>query len=216
VSDSDSFIREVTEEVRQERMLKLWKRFGPYVIGGLVLLVAASAAWSWRQSAERQTALETGAAFLAADPGDVAAAEALVTETEGKASAIAHLRLAMAEAAAGDPEVAADIFREVAETPDLAPAYADLAALHAVRIDAPRMTPEAVQAALDPLIAPGAPYRLLALELRAATLANAGAASEALADLDTILTDPEATPGLRARAAELRSALEAGTGGSAG
>jgi hypothetical protein len=34
VSETDSFIQEVTEEVRHDRMFRLWKKYGPYAVAG--------------------------------------------------------------------------------------------------------------------------------------------------------------------------------------
>ena len=42
VSDSDSFISEVSEEVRRDRMFALWRKYGPFLIGAIALIVAAA------------------------------------------------------------------------------------------------------------------------------------------------------------------------------
>jgi hypothetical protein len=207
VSESDSFIREVTEEVRQERMRRLWRRFGPYVIGGLVLIVAASAAWTWLQRQEAVEARATGGAFLSAERDDVAAAERLAQGTEGAAAPIARLRLAAAQAATGDAAGAAETYRAVAGTPGLPPAYADLAALKAVRLEARAGDPAAAAERLAPLAEEGAPYRPLALELRAALRLNAGDEAGARDDLEAIMDAPEATAALRGRAGLLLETL---------
>ena len=36
--------REIDEEMRQENLARLWKRFGPYVIGGAVAVIVITAA----------------------------------------------------------------------------------------------------------------------------------------------------------------------------
>ena len=56
MSETDSFIQEVTEEVRQDRMLAYWKKWGPFILGGVVLVVGAAAAWSWWQSQKQAQA----------------------------------------------------------------------------------------------------------------------------------------------------------------
>ena len=43
MSESDSFIQEVTEEVRQDRMFALWKKWGPYVLAAIVIAVGGAA-----------------------------------------------------------------------------------------------------------------------------------------------------------------------------
>ena len=41
----DSFIREVNEELRQDQLHNLWKRYGALAIAAAVVVVLAAAAW---------------------------------------------------------------------------------------------------------------------------------------------------------------------------
>ena len=210
MSDSDSFIREVTEEVRQDRMIRYWKRYGPYVLGAIVLIVATAAGWAWMEDQARQQARETGGAFLSAEPGDLDAATRLVETVEGPATVIAQLRRAASLAAAGQTDAAIGAYRTVAGQSAATRAYADHAALQAARLEAPTLPTEDALVLVDPLVAPDAPYRLLALELRAALLLNAGRVEDAHADLNAILSAPTRTAALDGRA----QALLAATGGA--
>jgi len=203
VSDSDSFIHEVTEEVRRDRMFRLWKKYGPWVIALIVLVIAGAAAWNWWQHREREAARELGGVFLNTDIASVEDQERLLERTEGSAAAIARLRLAAAQAESGNAEEAAALYREVAATEGLPRVYADFARLQAVRLRLPAMAPSEAVSALDPLAAEDAPYRLLALELRATAKLNAGDTEGAHADLRAILASPEATRDLTDRAATL-------------
>lgn len=203
MSETDSFIQEVTEEVRQDRMFRLWKKYGPYAVAGVAVVVAASAGLNWMKHREVEKARETGGAFIAANIDSVEDQETLVGSVAGPAAVIARLRLAAAKAMAGDTEAAAALYREVAGEAGLDPAYADLASLQAVRVSAATMDPAAAIAALDPLTAEGAPYRLMALELRAALRLNAGETEAAHADLNAIITDAQATRASTERAAAL-------------
>lgn len=50
---NENIIREIDEELRSDRVRKLWKNFGPFVIGAavlVVLVVAVNEGWSWWQS----------------------------------------------------------------------------------------------------------------------------------------------------------------------
>ena len=50
---NENIIREIDEELRSDRARKLWRTFGPYVIGAAVLVVLAVAVnegWSWWQN----------------------------------------------------------------------------------------------------------------------------------------------------------------------
>lgn len=208
MSEADSFIQEVTEEVRQDRMFALWKRYAPYAIGGVALVVAAAAGWTWLKDQERREAEAQGQLFIAAESGGAEAYRALAETQEGLRGAIARMRLGGALAAAGDRDGAAKAFEEAAAMAAGEREYADLARLEALRQTAPEMTPEALIAALEPLAADGAPYRALALELRAVAKLNAGDVEGARADLSALQSDPETSPETQSRAAQILLLIE--------
>jgi len=199
VSDTDSFIREVSEEVRQDRMFRLWKKYGALVIGAIAVIVGGTAVWSWLEQQELQARAERGEAFLAVAAGDVAAHQALIAQQEGAAAALAGLRMAEAQAASGDTDAAIATYEQVAAEGQAGAAYTDLARLEAIRLRSASAAPDEMIAELAPLVAEGAPYRLLALELRAALALNAGDVAAARADLDAIVSDPAATGETRSR-----------------
>ena len=56
MSDTDSFIDEVTEEVRRDRLFGLMKRYG-WIAALAVLLIVGGAAWNeWRKAQDRAAA----------------------------------------------------------------------------------------------------------------------------------------------------------------
>lgn len=222
MSESDSFIKEVSEEVRQDRMFRLWKRYGPYVLGIIVVIVSASAAWNWMKHREIVAARERGQAFI--DAGDSAPQiEVLAGTQEGDVAALARLRLAAALAQDEDVASAAEVYRQIVGS-DAPAAYRDLALLRAIQLEALSGDPAALASELEPLTAEGAPYRALALELRGMLRVNAGNFEAARADLEAASSDPAATVETRRRVGELMNALaprgaaatEAAPGGDSG
>ena len=209
MSETDSFIREVSEEVRQDRMFRLWKRYGLFVIGGVALAVGGTGVWTWMQHQATAERAERGAAFLAVEEGDVEGARRLADSTEGLRRVIAELKLAQALSASGDRAGAAEAYQAVADRADAPARYADFARLEALRLRAAEADPEDTIAALAPLAEAGAPYRALALELRAALHLNAGRPEAARSDLEAIMADPAATAATRARAEALLATFSA-------
>lgn len=205
MSETDSFIQEVNEEVRQAQMLALWKKWGPLVIGGIALIVAAAAYWSWSQAQERAAAEALGGTFIAADPEVVDDQVALPGKIDGPARVLAELAAAGAEARDGQKDAAAARYRALADATETDVEYADLAILQWARLVGGS---EAI-AALEPLMAEDRPYRVLALELRGTLHMAAGDAAAAHADWRAVMEDPMATQGARQRAA----ASLAATGG---
>ena len=45
MSNSDSFIDEVTEEVRKDRLFQLFRRYG-WIAGVVIVLIVGGAAWN--------------------------------------------------------------------------------------------------------------------------------------------------------------------------
>jgi len=183
-------------------MFALWKRYAPYAIGGIVVVVLAAAGWNWMKAQEKLKAQERGRTFLAAESGGAEAYRALAETTEGLPGVIAQLRLADSLAEAGDRTAATEAYDNAAKaTTEVA--YADLAKLQALRESAAQTPPSELIEALGPLTEEGAPYRALALELRAIVAMNAGDTDAARADLRTILTDPGTSAETRSRAEQI-------------
>jgi len=214
VSDSDSFIQEVSEEVRRDRMFRLWRRYAPAVLGGVVLVVGATAFNAWRDHSRATAAQEMGARMIAAGEAAAPAARAeaflaLADAADGGAATLARLRAAAELAAAGDAGGAAQAYGRIAEAADTEPAFAAFAAYRAAVLAAPQAGAAATIATLTPLTAEGGPFRLLALEARAAAHLALGDRAAARADLDAVAADPLATENLRARAREALATLGA-------
>ena len=207
MSETDSFIQEVTEEVRQDRMFALWKKWVPAIIGAIVLVVGGSAWWSISQQQARDAAEMRGGTFIAADPDVLEQQVALPERVDGPAKLIAELTAAAALAEAGETERAGSLFAGIGVRSDIPAEYRDLALLQAIRLGAT----DSPERELGLLIQQDSPYRLLAQEQRAAVRLQAGDVDGAHEDLRAILADPDATRGLIARA----RALLAASGGEA-
>ncbi|MEK9645475.1 MAG: tetratricopeptide repeat protein, partial [Alphaproteobacteria bacterium] len=55
--------REVDEELRQDRVEKLWKQYGKFVIAAAVLIVLGAAGWKFFLNQERDARIAEGAKF---------------------------------------------------------------------------------------------------------------------------------------------------------
>ncbi len=100
VSNTDSFIDEVTEEVRREKLYGYLRRYGWIAVAAVLLLVGGAAFNEYRNAQERAAAEAAGDALLDAleetDPSARATAFESVT-SEGPAGAISALLEASAE-----------------------------------------------------------------------------------------------------------------------
>lgn len=212
MSQTDSFIDEVTEEVRRDRLFALMRRYGWIGIVA-VLLIVAGAAWSeWRKARDEAAARAFGDAVLAAMQSDDSAArlEALGRIEAGAGRGGVLGLIAAAEALeTGDREAARARLEAVAADPALPAAWRDLARLKSILIAGDALPAAERDAALAELARPGGPYRPLAMEQQALALAGAGEAEAAVALLRQIRQEPGVTAGLLRRATQLIVALGA-------
>jgi len=209
VANTDSFINEVTEEVRRDRLFAALRRWG-WVGVVVVLLLVGGAAWNeWQKAQARAEAEARGDALLGAlEAGDplaqAAALEAL--RSGGPAEPVVAL-LAAAQAAGAEGEAAAvEKLRALAADPATPPLYRDLATLKAATLGA-GVAPDERITALEPLSAPGGAFRALALEQMALAHAEAGRSDEAVAILTGLLGASDVSGALQRRAAQMILAL---------
>ena len=210
MANPDSFINEVTEEVRRDRLFAMFRRYG-WIAVLLILLLVAGAAWNeWRKAQVRAEAEARGDALLAAleaaDPAAQGAAlEAL--RTGGPAEPVIDLLLAAQAASTDGPAAGIEKLTALAADPAVPQLYRDLATLKAAMIGAGVTPPDARIAALEPLSAPGGAYRALALEQIALAHVEAGRTDEAIGVLTDIVGGADAGAALQQRAAQLLLAL---------
>ena len=127
--NSDEFIREVDEAVRQDRWLRLWKHYGTYIVGGaLAIVIGTGAGVAWRNWQESQR-LEDARRYAAAEellrqdrPAEAAAAFlALAEEAGGGYDVVARLRAAEAADRGRRAAAAAAALDRLAESDEAAP-----------------------------------------------------------------------------------------------
>lgn len=118
----DSFIREVEEELRSDRMKSIWDKYKYLIIGGAVLIVVLTAGYRFWQYYSQTQADASGDRFIEAvelsnngdHSGAIAALEKLVEEGSGEYPALAQIRLAAEHAKNGEPEKGVEAFDSIA------------------------------------------------------------------------------------------------------
>ena len=208
MSDTDSFINEVTEEVRREKLFGYLRRYGWIGVVAVLVLVGGAAWNEYRSAQARATAQATGDALLAALGEDDAAARAAgmaQVTAQGAATVVTSLLLAATQQEAGDITGAAETLNSVAMNPDAPQMYRDLAAFKATML--PTEDAAARRANLEALSQPGQPFRLLALEQIAYMTLAEGDADAAIVIMRQVEEDAGVTRGLRERMQTLMLAL---------
>ena len=222
VSNPEGFLSEVADEVRRDRMYRLWRRYGPWVIGAIVLVVAAGAGWEWREQAAEDAARARMEEYLAAarDESPTDSAAALIrfadrSETAGEAgyALLARMLAGARLLEAGDMAGAAAAYRDVAADPETPPAFRGLAELRALMAEAGDTPPAELAEQLRALTGDSQLYRQVAGELRVNALLAAEDDATVVAEVETLLEQPDLSHGMRARLEAMRRAAEERSGG---
>jgi len=212
VSNPESFIDEVTEEVRRDRLFAVFRKYGWIGVTLVVLTVGGAAYNEWSKAKARTEAQAFGDAVLAAlDAHDPAERQAALAAVPASGDRSAILNLMLASDPAQDRAGALAALDKVAANASLPQSYRDLAVLRRVTVAGAEMPAADRRAALDPIAAPGRPFRTLALEQLAYLLVEAGDTEAAVTAFRALSADQEAPGGLRQRAAQMIVALGGAT-----
>ncbi|WP_145103703.1 hypothetical protein [Cereibacter sediminicola] len=212
MSNPESFIDEVTEEVRRERLFGYFRRYGWIALVIVLAIVGGAAFVEWQKAQHRAESQAFGDALLEALEAPDAAARRAAVEAVPAAGDRAALRDLMAASdPAGDRAAAMAALERVAANATLSPVYRDLAVLRRVILGGAELPVADRRAALDGIAAPGRPYRALALEQMAYLEIEAGEPARAIETLRSLTQDQEAPQGLRRRAEQMITALGGGT-----
>ncbi|AUH33726.1 tetratricopeptide repeat protein [Paracoccus tegillarcae] len=208
-NENDSFIDEVTEDLRRDRLFGLFRRYG-WIAIALILAIVIGAAWREYSIAQANSAAqEFGDSIVAAEAaGDPAAALGQIEGSTASQDALASLLQANALAAADQGDQAGEqLDVAAAALGDDDTVLRDLARLKQVMVLGPDMDPMQRDQILTPLAQPGAPFELLALEQQAVALVGAGRNEDAVALIRQIQQKDGLSEGLRRRLSEMMIAM---------
>jgi hypothetical protein len=200
------FFREVDEDYRRDRAIRIWSKYQIWFIALAVLIVAGTAGWRVYQHVRNQTAEAAGAqyeaAILLSSDGKSAEAEAAFnalakTAPKGYAN-LARLR-AVDEIVGRDPVAAIKAFDGLAADPNYEQAFKDFALARAALLRVDSDDPKEFEQKLSPLAGPTFPYHNTIRELLALAALKRNDFEAAGRWLDMIIADPQAPSALRQR-----------------
>jgi hypothetical protein len=203
MSNTDSFIDEVNEELARDRMANMLRRYGWIGIAVAVLIVGGAAVNEVIKARQASAAQAQGDAVLAALAADDPAAALQGLTLEANAKALQGL-LAASQA---DAAQANTILAGLAQDQAVDPLYRDLTNLKRSYLPAGTLDADERAAILAELAAPGGPFRALAMEQQALGLVAAGDTAAALDQLTQISEMQEASAAQKARARDMILAL---------
>ena len=203
----DSFIREVDEELRSDRMQQFWSRYGKIVLAVAAAVIIGTAAYRYYEYSRTAKAQANGDAFMAAiqlaetgkSDDAIAAFRALEKEASPVYKSMAGIRAASELAAKGDVAEAIKQFDAVAAD---SAADENMRAIARIRagmllVDSGSVTE--VEARVGPLSAPGAPYRASAWEALGLAYYKAGDLENAFKQFEALKKDSDTPVAMRQR-----------------
>lgn len=212
---SDIF-NEVDEDVRKDKSLELWSKYGKYVIAACVLVVVVTAAvvgWKNYTVSQAQTQgkqFEEAVAMVADRKFDQASAAFTLLAQEGGEGyqALAQLRQASALIAAGKGAEAVDVYDALAANKDVGAEFSSIAGVLAGYYLINNGSTADVRSRVEPLQEAGTIWSASAKELLALSDLKDGKKDEAIKRLTELQQDATAPQGIKARAEQLLTALK--------
>lgn len=209
MSNTDSFIEEVSEEVRRDKLFATFRKYG-WVAGLLVAVTVGGAIFNEvRTSRAEEQAQTFGTSVLTALETDNASAQDIlnIEAHSDNASALLHLIASNVALNSDDPVQARQLLEQIASLGDAPQEYRDLALFRLLVLPNSGLDADTRRAGFDSLDVAGKSLRLMASEQIALLDIAQGQREEAINRLNAILQDAEMTEGLRQRATQVIVAL---------
>jgi len=197
---------EVDEEIRRERLRRIWERYGALILGAALLLVIGIGSWRGYEYLQNQRAAESGAQFEAAmalaEDGKLEDAEKAFAKIAADGTPGYRLLARLREAAAMAPRdraAAVALFDQVAADPAAGSRFQDLAAVRAGLLLVDTAAFSDMEKRLQTASGAQRPFRHSARELLVLSAFKAGDAQGVRRWADMITNDAESPASMRAR-----------------
>jgi hypothetical protein len=214
-NETDTFMREVDEELRRERMNRFVSRYGWAIVAGVVLFLGAIGGWIWWQGQQRAKAAEQGEMLVDAldslQAGNTKAAqpkiEQLAESNRGGYRAAALFTRANMQIQANDRPAALATLRGIAGNEDFAEPHRQAALVRQTALEFDALQPQAVIQRLGPLARPGEPWFGTAGEMVAIAYMKMNQQQRAGQLFQRIARDENVPPTIRTRAVQMAGSL---------
>jgi len=211
----DMMAREIDEELRRERLFKLWDTYGVYVIAAAALVVAGVAGWKYYEHQQARASEVASTQYIIAlnkfavkQPYEAQKAmEELLTNAPAGYAALARLRLAAYDGAEGNAAEALAAYEKVAQDKSVDPMLADFARLQSAMLKFDNLSFTELKNQLSRLATDKSPWRFSAREVLGLGAAKAGLNPEARNHFKRLVDDPLTPPGISERAKVMMAVL---------
>ncbi len=211
MSNTDSFIDEVNDEVRRDRFYFMLRRYGWIAIVAVLFLVGGAAWNEYQKATARAKAEALGDAMFAAleveDKASRAASLQAIEAASPRSAVLLGFLTAAEQAEAGDSALAIETLNTLAVNPEVPAIYREIAQFKAIGLQGTDTPANERRLALEALSQPGNALRLLAQEQLALIDIEENLPQAAIDRYQSILLDAEVTTDLQQRALQVIVAL---------
>lgn len=212
---NETFLREVDENLRRDRVMDLFRDHRGLLIGALIAFLAIAGGLIWYEEYRRKQAGDEVEALslIYKDIGEKklgtvpARLDTLARSDSPAVRATAMFTRAALASDQRDLPLASRMFGQIAADEDLPQSYRDAALIRQVAADFDKMKPDEVIAKLAPLTKPDHAFYGTAAEMTAAALIKQGKKAEAGKLVAAIAADRSLPDTLRGRAVQLAGSL---------
>ena len=210
----DDIFKEVDEELREERLTKIWKRIGPYVIGilsGTIIITSAVIGYREYDETQRQNwGVQFAEAMNLSEEGNWQESldlfDTLTEKTNLGYKTLSLFQAASLYAKNGNKEKALEIYQSL-ENKALDENFRDLATLMLIYLQFDNADPEILEKRIEKLASKGNPWYYNAVELKGFLFAKQKNKEKQIEIFNILSKDNKAPEGVRTRANDMLAIL---------
>jgi hypothetical protein len=211
VSDTDSFIEEVSEEVRRDRLYNFLRKYAWVGVLTVLTIVGGTAFLEFKKATAKSKAEEVGSAVMKAlegsDEKERAELLANIEVSNPEVKSIVAMLKAAEETTLQNYAAASKSLKAISEDLSTAQIYRDIAEFKFLLLSHDRIEDSLLLTGFEELASAGNPFRLLAEEQIAIIKLKNREKDAAVAKLRSILEDAELTDTIRQRVTQLLISL---------
>ena len=212
---NETFLREVDEDLRRDQLRDFSKKYGNWLIAGVILFLVASGGFIWWQQHKVQRSeqqVETLAqVYRDIGDGKVGKSQQQLDELARNGSKAVHASALFTGAALAlqqnNPKLAIAKYREIAGDDGLPKPYRDVALIRQTALEFDEIKPDEVISRLQPFAKVGNPWFGTAGEMTALALIKQGKKDEAGRLFAAIAKDKSVPDSIRDRSVQIAGSL---------
>jgi len=221
---TDTFVKEVDENLRRDRLRDFFRENGGWIAAGVVLFLAISGGIIWYQQYRQQRAEaqveQLAQIYKDIGVGNTAKVPQQLEDLSHSGSKAVRASALFTRAAfalqQNDQKLAIASFKAIRDDSSLPDSYRNAALIRQTALEFDQLQPQQVIAQLEPLAKPDNPWFGSAGEMTALALIKQGKTREAGQLFATLAKDKDVPEGIRNRSLQISGSLGADASGALG